>query len=97
MFVNRQVAPPQQDVPQSENILPSNDVSPRQAEMNDEEAGLRTPEVVASENDENRIHSIAICSDSREGQVRVRGTTTGDDDTIIVPDALLDGFLIPQR
>ena len=90
MFVNRQVAPPQQDVPQSENILPSNDVSPRQAEMNDEEAGLRTPEVVASEKNENLIHSIAIRSSGGNN-----GTTTGDKDVIIVPEALLVGVLIP--
>ena len=56
----------------------------------DKEAGetaLRTPEVVASGKDENRIHSIAICISSCRGSSN--GTTTGDDDN--VPEAFLVG------
>mmetsp|Transcript_35852 Transcript_35852/g.58459 ORF Transcript_35852/g.58459 Transcript_35852/m.58459 type:complete len:250 (-) Transcript_35852:208-957(-) len=96
VFIHLQVTPPQQDVPQTENILPSKDASHRQAEMNDDEAeetALRTPGVVASEKDENLIRSIAIRSSSREGGNN--GTTTGDNDVIIVPEALLVGVLIP--
>ena len=48
---------------------------------------MRTPELVTSETDENRINSIVICSGSREGSSN--GTTTGDDDN--VPEAFLVG------